>query len=102
MDVCLVGCIQCGKCIKTCPAGAISFQDNKIHIDQPKCLAYGDECGLACVAACPRQILRNLREKQCLLSPIEETEQLNAADKEKSGQKAEDKKPEEKSQLTEK
>ena len=102
MDVCLVGCIQCGKCIKTCPASAISFQDNKIHIDQSKCLAYGDECGLACVAACPRQILRNLREKQCLLPPIEETEQLNAADKEKSGQKAEDKKPEEKSQLTEK
>lgn len=81
MDVCLVGCIQCGKCIKTCPAGAISIQDNRIHIDQPKCLAYGDECNMACVAACPRQILRNLREKQCLLPPIEEVEQIKAEDK---------------------
>ena len=78
MDVCLVGCIQCGKCIKTCPAGAISMKDNRIHIDQQKCLAYGDECELACVKGCPRQILRNLKEKQCLLPPVKE--EKNAED----------------------
>lgn len=81
MDVCLVGCIQCGKCIKSCPAGAISFQDSRIHIDQQKCLAYGDECELICSKGCPRQILRNLREKQCQLSPIKEAEQAKAEEK---------------------
>lgn len=89
MDVCLVGCIQCGKCIKTCPAGAISFQDNRIHIDQQKCLAYGDECELACVTGCPRKILRNLREKQCQLPPIEEAQQVKTEEKKPEEVKAE-------------
>ena len=89
MDVCLVGCIQCGKCIKTCPAGAISMKDNRIHIDQQKCLAYGDECELACVKGCPRQILRNLKEKQCLLPPVEEVQQVKKEEKNAEDVKAE-------------
>lgn len=89
MDVCLVGCIQCGKCIKTCPAGAISMKDNRIHIDQQKCLAYGDECELACVKGCPRQILRNLKEKQCLLPPVEEVQQVKKEEKKAEDVKAE-------------
>ncbi len=89
MDVCLVGCIQCGKCIKTCPAGAISMKDNRIHIDQQKCLAYGDECELACVKGCPRQILRNLKEKQCLLPPVEEVQQTKTEENKPVEAKAE-------------
>ncbi len=62
-EICKAGCIQCGRCIKSCPAGAVSAVDNNIHIDQKICLSYGDECGMACVAACPRHILRCLRPK---------------------------------------
>ena len=65
MDVCKVGCIQCGKCIKTCPAGAISTVGGRIDIDQMKCLAYGPDCAEACVAACPRFILRSSTPKPC-------------------------------------
>jgi len=59
-SVCEVGCISCMKCVKKCPADAISMKDNRIHIDHEKCLAYGDSCEEACVAACPRKILRCL------------------------------------------
>lgn len=58
--VCGVGCISCMKCIKKCPAKAISMKDSRIHIDHEACLAYGPECEEACVAACPRKILRCL------------------------------------------
>lgn len=57
-DVCDVGCIACGKCVRTCPAKALSMKDNRIAVDQRLCLSYGDECGQACIAACPRHILR--------------------------------------------
>lgn len=59
-SVCEAGCISCMKCIKKCPAKAISMKDNRIHIDHEACLAYGPECEEACVAACPRKILRCL------------------------------------------
>ncbi len=59
MDICEVGCINCGKCIKACPAKAISTVDNRIEIDQQKCLSYGAECEEVCIATCPRKILRS-------------------------------------------
>lgn len=59
-SVCDVGCISCMKCVKKCPAKAISMKGNRIHIDHEACLAYGPECEEACVAACPRKILRCL------------------------------------------
>ncbi|MBQ8173190.1 MAG: Fe-S cluster domain-containing protein [Mailhella sp.] len=58
MDVCKVGCIHCSKCVKVCPASAISLENDRIQIDQRACLAYGEDCGMACVEACPRKILR--------------------------------------------
>jgi Na+-translocating ferredoxin:NAD+ oxidoreductase subunit B len=59
-SVCEVGCISCMKCVKKCPAKAISIKDNRVHIDHQICLDYGDECEEACVANCPRKILRCL------------------------------------------
>ncbi len=58
MEVCEVGCIKCAKCIRTCPAKAIRLKDGIIEVDHSLCLSYGEECGMACVNACARQILR--------------------------------------------
>ncbi|UIA98828.1 Fe-S cluster domain-containing protein [Desulfovibrio desulfuricans] len=60
-DVCKAGCIKCMKCVKMCPAQAVSMKDNRIVIDQLVCLSYGAECHEACVAACARKIFRNTR-----------------------------------------
>jgi len=57
MDVCKVGCIHCSKCVKACPAGAIHITNERVQIDQLTCLSCTD-CGMACVHACPRKILR--------------------------------------------
>ena len=62
MNVCEAGCINCMKCVKKCPAKAISH-DGTIRIDQDVCLAYGPDCGEACVDACPRDILRLMCSK---------------------------------------
>lgn len=40
-------CIRCGRCVKMCPAGALSFDREKICVDRTTCL----HCG-ACVKAC--------------------------------------------------
>ena len=40
-------CIRCGRCIKACPAGALSFDEGKLAADRAACL----RCG-ACVKAC--------------------------------------------------
>lgn len=45
-------CTHCGKCVKACPVGAMSFNENgKRRIDLDKCLG----CGL-CESACPGKI----------------------------------------------
>lgn len=40
-------CVKCMKCLHACPTGAISMQDNRIHIDKVDCI----NCG-RCVRAC--------------------------------------------------
>lgn len=57
-DVCKVGCIKCLRCIKACPAKAVSLEDDRIVIDHKLCLSYGEECAFACVASCGRDIFR--------------------------------------------
>lgn len=59
-DVCDVGCINCLKCLKACPADAIVYEKRRIEIDHVACRAFGIACGEACVASCPRGILRHL------------------------------------------
>lgn len=41
-------CTGCGRCVKNCPAGAISLENGKAKIDYQKCLG----CGL-CISICP-------------------------------------------------
>ena len=45
---CTVGCIGCGKCVKTCPFGAITLENNVAYIDPAKC-----RMCRKCVAVCP-------------------------------------------------
>lgn len=62
--ICSVGCISCKKCIKDCPAGAVSW-DGRIVVDHDKCIAYGPSCNEACVAGCPTGIF--MRKGQFIL-----------------------------------
>ncbi|MFQ8887029.1 MAG: 4Fe-4S dicluster domain-containing protein [Bilophila wadsworthia] len=40
-----VGCIKCGRCVKSCPADAVTLENDRIHINHKVCLTYGPECG---------------------------------------------------------
>jgi electron transport complex protein RnfB len=57
---CMVGCIQCRKCVARCPAGAITWDGTTIVIDHEKCISYGPACGEACVDVCPSIILHRV------------------------------------------
>jgi ferredoxin len=52
--MCSNGCIGCTKCVRTCPNGAISMDNNLAVIDYEKCT----NCG-ACAEACPVGAIHN-------------------------------------------
>ena len=52
MTVCGLGCIACGKCVKSCKFGALSLVNNLVVVDWDKCKG----CGL-CVKDCPTGVL---------------------------------------------
>ena len=47
------GCIQCRKCLRDCPAGAIGLKDGLIAIDSSRC----NSC-MRCAAGCPVRCIR--------------------------------------------
>lgn len=49
-------CVQCGACVKRCPADAMTIEDNSLVIDYEKCLA----CGV-CNRLCPKQAITSKR-----------------------------------------
>lgn len=52
MGACKKGCIACGKCARTCKAGAIEMINNIPVIDYSKCIGCNE-----CAAACPRKCI---------------------------------------------
>lgn len=59
-EVCKIGCIRCGRCVKSYPADAITLENNRIHINHKVCLTYGPEYGEACAAVYACEALRML------------------------------------------
>lgn len=43
------GCVSCGTCIKVCPSGAITIENDKFIIDMKKCILCGN-----CQYYCPK------------------------------------------------
>lgn len=68
--LCKVGCITCKMCVKACPAGAVSVENDLVHIDHEKCMAYGPECKEACAEKCPRNIFRPFRSESKNVSQV--------------------------------
>lgn len=52
-------CLQCQKCLSTCPANAVSYADENIHINNSLCNA----C-LSCVKYCPGHALKQEGEEK--------------------------------------
>ena len=46
-------CIRCGKCVKTCPVGAVSLSEIGVQIAAGKCAGCGE-----CVSLCPKGVLK--------------------------------------------
>jgi Na+-translocating ferredoxin:NAD+ oxidoreductase subunit B len=50
---CVEGCLGLGTCVRVCPFGALSINENKVAtVDRHKCTG----CGL-CIESCPRNLL---------------------------------------------
>ncbi len=58
-------CIGCGKCIKTCPIGAISLENKKAKIAEDICLG----CGV-CVRSCPQGSITLKSRQERVITPV--------------------------------
>ena len=54
-------CVGCGVCIDSCPADAISMENERAAIDQDKCTFCGK-----CFSACPQEAIRPNSENPLL------------------------------------
>jgi RnfABCDGE-type electron transport complex B subunit len=76
-QVCSVGCIACGQCVKKCPEGAVTMQDRLAVVDPDKCTMQQ-----VCVEKCPTGSMVNLerRTEQVALEQSEEERESASQD----------------------
>jgi len=58
---CAYGCLALDDCVKVCPVGALTLQEQTIRVDFKKCTGCGK-----CVKACPRNLLEIVPVKEGL------------------------------------
>ncbi|MFO8052743.1 MAG: RnfABCDGE type electron transport complex subunit B [Candidatus Omnitrophota bacterium] len=56
---CVYGCLGFGDCQEVCPVEAITIRDDKVYIDQKRCIL----CG-RCIKACPRNLFKVIPAKE--------------------------------------
>ncbi|MDD3108735.1 MAG: 4Fe-4S binding protein, partial [Alistipes sp.] len=64
---CVVACIGCGKCMRTCPFEAITLENNLAYIDPAKC-----RLCRKCVVECPTGGIREVNFPPRKVTPTEE------------------------------
>jgi len=62
-------CILCGECVRSCPAGALTFAEGKIRLDRDACV----QCGVCVEHCCSGALFTKALEytPEQLLAPIE-------------------------------
>ena len=51
------GCIKCATCLKVCPTGAITIEENKFRINLKKCIFCGN-----CTYYCPVKAIKTTQD----------------------------------------
>jgi formate hydrogenlyase subunit 6/NADH:ubiquinone oxidoreductase subunit I len=61
------GCIKCGTCLKVCPSGAISIEEDKFIIDMKKCIFCGN-----CSFYCPKKAIKMSKDYELAINNDEQ------------------------------
>ena len=63
------GCIKCGTCMKVCPSGAITINENKFKINLKKCIFCGN-----CTFYCPVKAIKTTKEYELATNDVNKLE----------------------------
>lgn len=67
--LCVEGCIKCGTCMKVCPSGAITINENEFKINLKKCIFCGN-----CTFYCPVKAIKTTKEYELATNDVNKLE----------------------------